>query len=362
MARGGGGGAGQRTVPSEAARILPSVKPLPGILHRAAVGLLELLLCSLPPRLAMDGAGWLGMLWFHLSRDRRRIACENVRIAFGDALDERQRRRIARLSFRHFGRAMGALTTLDRLHGLRGGPTRRIHYHGDHEAVRALARRGEAGLFVSAHFGCWEVGSYAIQHLRVPLRVVARTLDDPQLDAFITRRRGGEDRVIRKQGAVRGIMRTMREGTSVAFLADQNAGRHGVFVPFFGVPASTVPVPAVLNRRMGVPLVMAYCAERPGTRFEYDMHFERLPDAPAGLSEAEHIQDVMRRINAVIERWIRRSPTQYNWSHRRWKTRPVDEVPGPRTPAYGAKRPALRPRERAARRAATEAAPERASL
>ncbi len=304
----------------------------------------------------MEVAGWLAMLWFHLSRDRRRIAYENLRIAFGDELPEAERRRIARESFRHFGRSMGTLISVDRLHATRGAPARRIHYHGDVDVVRDMARRGEGGMMVSAHFGHWEVGSYAIQSLGIPLQVVARTLDDPQLDAFITRRRGGEERVIRKQGAVRGIMRAVRSGRWIAFLADQNAGRHGVFVPFFGVPASTVPVPAVLNRRIGMPLVMAYCFERPGTRFHYDMHFEQLEPAPEGLSEDEHIQHVMRRVNAVIERWVRQSPERYNWSHRRWKTRPVDEEPGPRTPAYGAKRPALRPRERAARREAANSA------
>lgn len=315
-------------------------------MNLAAVGLLELVFRALPPRALVAVTSGIGHLWYYLSADRRRIALENLRLALGDKYTEAERKEIAKASFRHFGIAITDLVLADRLFDSRGGPSRRFRYIGGFDELDKAVRAGNAGMIVGAHLGSWEVAPYAVRNLGIPLQIVVRTLDDPQLDRFVTKRRGGEQMVIRKQGAARGMMRAFRNDTWVGFLADQNAGKHGVFVPFFGIPACTVPAPAALNRRLGIPIFVGLCLARPNTVLRYDMHVERVPDPPPGLSEGDHVRHLMGSVNGFVERWIEAHPEQYNWCHRRWKTRPAGEEPGPRTPAYGKPQLISRPRER----------------
>jgi KDO2-lipid IV(A) lauroyltransferase len=142
--------------------------------------------------------------------------------------------------------------------------------------------------------------------------------------------------VIAKRGAVRESLRWLRGGGWVALLADQDAGARGAFVPFFGLPASTTTIPHVLAVRAGVPLYAGACVRRPGPRPGFDVHLVRVaetPRAPAG-DEAERVVRLAEATSRALERWVGAHPDQYNWLHRRWKSRPAGEPRRPGIPAY----------------------------
>ena len=166
---------------------------------------------------------------------------------------------------------------------------------------------------------------------RLPLRVVVRRLDNPALNAIATHARGGDPVLIRKRGGIRDMIHALRAGNWVAMAVDQNAGFHGEFVPFLGVPASTFPTPAVLAQRLGVPIYAAVCICHPGRQYGFEIHVERVPDVPADGD----IRPTLVQINERLERHIRAVPEQYVWCHRRWKTRPPKTQPGPGEPVYG---------------------------
>jgi KDO2-lipid IV(A) lauroyltransferase len=205
---------------------------------------------------------------------------------------------------------------------------------GDWAALEADRDAGRPALVVTGHLGNWEVGARALADVHPRTRVVVRPLDVDRLEARAARMRGGTRRILTKRGAVGGALRAMREGDCVALVTDQDAGRHGVFVPFFSVPASTSPAPAVLALRSGASLYLGACLRREG-RFAFDVHLERIP-VPAGGREATALT---RTLAEALERWVRRAPDQYNWLHRRWKTRPPGEAPTASVPSY-ARRPA----------------------
>ena len=161
---------------------------------------------------------------------------------------------------------------------------------------------------------------------------ISRAVPTPYVQAHLMGTREGGFEIFGKQGAVQGTIDAVRSGRWVAKLADQNAGRHGIFVPFFGLDASTYPLPATLAVRHGFCVYFAAAIRRgPGHRFDFDV---RRNVAPEGLDHKTAEQHLLRAYHATLEAWIREYPDQFLWMHRRWKTRPDGEAPDPRLPTY----------------------------
>jgi lauroyl/myristoyl acyltransferase len=323
---------------------------------RAAAHLVEAALLALPPRVLLRLAEGIGTLAFRLSPGRRRIACENLRIAFGDALDESARVQVARRAFAALVRVFAEGVLARRLLATPHARSRRLRFRGDWDRMRSEAAGSRGGIVVTAHLGNWEVGALAARHRGVPLRAVARPVGRPVLDALLVRGRGGADRVIAKSGGLGEVVGTLGAGGWVALLADQNAGRHGVFAPFFGLDAATFPTAATLAARLGVPVYLGVSLRRPGV-LRFDVHLERLPAPAAGIPRAEAVEAWVRGLNRRVEAWVREAPEQYHWAHRRWKTRPPgrDEAE-PGRPFYARTWPHPPERSRARARRASGAA------
>ncbi|MFO7893228.1 MAG: lysophospholipid acyltransferase family protein [Longimicrobiales bacterium] len=125
--------------------------------------------------------------------------------------------------------------------------------------------------------------------------------------------------VILMGAATKPALKALRAGRAVALLADQDARDRGVFVPFFGRPASTHRGPALLALRSGAPVFMATAVRRPDGR--YRIRVRRVP-VPDGEDDAEREERLTAALAAALESVVREDPAQYLWHHRRWKTRP----------------------------------------
>jgi Kdo2-lipid IVA lauroyltransferase/acyltransferase len=253
-----------------------------------------------------------------IDRRHTRIARENLARAYGDALPVDERERILRRCWRHFGRiGLDALyfPRLDRddLGGV-------LAVEGAEHLRQAMAE-GRGALVFSAHYGHWEAGAYAMGLLDIPFAVIVRPLDNPLLDRRLIALRGGTGNdVIPKRRAVRETMRALASGRAVAILIDQDARDDGVFVPFFGRPASTTPTLALLALRTGAPIVPVFARVAADGRI--GVHVQPAVDVrPTGDRDADVLR-VTADCTAVVETWVRRDPEQWLWMHRRWKTAP----------------------------------------
>ena len=196
-----------------------------------------------------------------------------------------------------------------------------IEYDG-FEHYAAAKARGRGVLFATGHLGNWELSAIAHSLLTEPMGVVVRPLDNPLLDSLVAQRRSATGNwVIEKKDFARGILRALADNLAVGVLVDQNAATgEGVFVDFFGTPASTTTVFAKIAHRAQTTVLPGFALWHPD-RQKYILKFY----PPVELS-GDPLTDT-QRIQSAVELAIRQFPDQWLWIHRRWKTRPPGEPP-----------------------------------
>jgi Kdo2-lipid IVA lauroyltransferase/acyltransferase len=174
-------------------------------------------------------------------------------------------------------------------------------------------------LIVAAHLGNFEVGGYVLGILGFPTYTVARTLDNPYLDAFVNRFRGGTGQhIIPKNGGYGQIAAVLARGGTMTFLADQYAGAKGCWVEFFGRPASAHKAIALLA--LADNAWVSACTVR---RLDRPMRFElvsyRTVDPHEPGSCVGTVRDLTQWYTTRLEELVCQTPDQYWWLHRRWK-------------------------------------------
>ncbi len=193
------------------------------------------------------------------------------------------------------------------------------------EVVEEAASRGDGLIVVTGHFGNWEMGGASIAARGIPMDVIAQRQRNPLFDADLTANRSRLGmRVIERGQAPKGILRALRAGRAAGIVVDQNVRRGGVFVDFFGRPASTARGTALFSLRTGAPLFVGVARRLPGFPQRYRCTFQSVEFEPTGDME----RDVLLLTEAhtrYLEGQVREFPEQYFWQHRRWKTRPVGE-------------------------------------
>jgi KDO2-lipid IV(A) lauroyltransferase len=175
-------------------------------------------------------------------------------------------------------------------------------------------------LVVSAHYGSWEAGAYYLGLRGVKAHLVARSLDNPFLDRLFRHfRESTGHQVLSKKGDLERMRRVLAGGGVVCTLADQYAGsQQGLFVNFFGRPASTHKAVALLALRYRATIVVVGFQRR-GPSFHYEARMSDLIDPRDYVNDEDPIRSITERATLAVERLVLHDPTQYLWLHRRWR-------------------------------------------
>ena len=291
------------------------------LLQYLTANLVIFLAQALPLRTALRWGECAGRLAAALSRGRRKIAVENLRRAYPEMSEEEAGSMAVRV-FEHFGRSIveGAVA-----HRLIRPSTYRRHIRIAHEdRLSRVIAEGNGGILVTAHLGVWEVMGRLHQFEGLRLHNVYRSVKNPLLDRMIRRRRTEIGQVmVDREGALPKLLRVLRRKGYIGLLIDQHAKRDGVWVSFFGRPASTTPGPALLALRTGAPILTVYSRRLPGTyRFELFVD-EPIYAKPTGDRTAD-IERVTRELSRRMEGYVRQCPEQWLWLHRRWREPPPE--------------------------------------
>ena len=283
-------------------------------IEHMAVLIIRALLRVLPRATTLRVGGTLGQLFYFLHGRRRKLALANLRRAFPSKSD-RECRVILRSTFAHFGRHVIEFLNFD----VMSVDTMRslIDVEGGEHVTEAMGR-GHGTMFCSGHYGYWELQIMAHAIWFEPLVVVARTLDNPLLDRLIGRIRARlGTRAIPRHGAVRGLLKALRENHSTAIMIDQHMhGRRAVAVEFFGRPAATTSAAAALALKTGAALIPVFALPQPGGR--YRMIYEAPIQAPE-TDDPDPVRTYTQRCTDALERHVRHSPELWLWMHRRWR-------------------------------------------
>jgi Kdo2-lipid IVA lauroyltransferase/acyltransferase len=265
-------------------------------------------------------ARMLAAVLYRFDKRHRKVGMENLRLAFGDLYSEAECDAIVRGVYRHFCMMLMEILHIPRkLH-----PTTwrdRITLVG-HERILDRLMDGGPLVMLTGHFGNWEMAGYLFGVFGFPPTSVARTLDNPHLERFLRsfRERTGQ-KLVPKKGGFDQMLEVLQSGGVLSFLADQDAGARGMFVDFFGRPASTHKAIALLAIEHKAPIVVGY-ARRIGPGFRYEVGCDELIDPSELNGTADDVRLLTQRYTTAIERFIRRDPDQYLWLHRRWKHQP----------------------------------------
>lgn len=258
---------------------------------------------------------WLGDAARRLGL-RRRVADDNLRIAFPGATDA-ARAAILTAHYRELGRVAAEYPRLSALVRAPAGEAVARAEGLEHlEAVRAM---GRGAILLTGHYGHFELLGAWLSRIH-PVDFVVKPLSNPHVEAQLARWRADAGVGSIPLGAgLRRVFEALRAKRWIALLADQDARDRGAFVPFFGRPSSTPKGPAELALRTGVPLVMGFIRRSPDGRHEIEV---RPPLTVPDLHAPGAVEALTACHTAILEAEIRRHPEAWFWLHRRWKTPP----------------------------------------
>ena len=270
----------------------------------------------LPRRLAVWIGGALAYSAYLLIPKLRYVGDLNLRVAFPE-MSRSERRRLLRRSMLNLGRHMAHY----------GGSTpaglREIIECVGFEHLDKACSAGRGAIMITGHLGGWEITSFALSDRGYTGEFLVRRSNNPALDRLMDdiRTRFGA-RTVDKRSAARSMVRSLHAGRLIGLLVDINVVRdQGIFVDFFGMPASTTFITAKLSLRTGAPIVPIF-ALWDEQRQRYEVRVCAPVTVEQSGNETEDVRRLTQQLTKVIEDEIRRHPDQWLWIHKRWRTQP----------------------------------------
>lgn len=278
---------------------------------------LEKFVCALPEHALQQVAKNLAILVFFIFRIRRGVALQNLSLAFPQK-QMAWRRKIAFRSYWHFALVILELMKMN-VWSLKF-IERKVETENEAEVLERF-REGKGVILLTAHFGIWEILLGYLSKFGLKTAVIQQRQKNRLIDERMKRLRqiwGGE--IVYPRGAVQKCVQALGDGKNVTLLADQDAGKKGIFVPFFGVPASTHAGVALIHLKSGAPVFFPACVRQNSGSFKVTLH--KISDFGKSKITEEKITRIIADYIKLLESYVRKYPEQYFWMHRRWKSSP----------------------------------------
>jgi len=310
------------TNPSRRKKKKKKHNPFLDLLAYLALRVLVMFLYLFDVETNLNTACFLGrLLWKYYPRGRNR-ALENIRASYPDK-SEQWVWETGQRSFEHI--VMLAIDVLFTPRLVKRYNWRNYSRYKNVERVKWLMQEGRGLLIVGAHYSNFEIIGYLMGLFRFNVYSIARPLDNKLISNYLygVRQRAGQ-KIIDKKGASRLMDKTASSGATLCFIADQDAGKKGVFVDFFGRKASTYKSIGLIAITNNIPIVVGY-SRRIGNRFFFEIGVSRIIFPEQWADKDDPLEWVTAEYTSAIEKFVREDPSQYWWLHRRWKHRPKEE-------------------------------------
>lgn len=284
------------------------------------------LLRVLPRKLAIFLGIRLGDIAYLLLGKLRNTALKNTEIAYPEkSLDERKKLVLG--CFRNLGRQLGEISqfpkaTPESLEKMVDFPITNEEW----QMYRDFKEQGRGVIYLTPHFGGWEVLAFASSAFIGPQNYLVRKMDNPQLEKMVADLRGKfGNKPLDKTNSVLSVLKILKDGGDLGILPDLNSQeKEGVFVPFFGKLACTTSGVATLAMRTNA-VVIVLCAFWDENLRKYVVDVSEVLEFEKTKNRKGDIKNFTARFTKAIENLIRKHPEQWLWIHKRWKTRPKGE-------------------------------------
>ena len=275
-----------------------------------------------PVEKVLKFAAFLGKgFWKHYARGRER-ALENLRASFPEK-DEKWIEETGIRSFENL--VMLAVDVVFSPRIIRKDNWEQFSTYKNVERIKWMMAEHRPMLLAGPHYGNFEIIGYLLGEFGFDIYSIARPFDNKFLNKYLYdfRQRKGQ-KIIDKKGASEQMEQIIKQGSTLCFVADQNAGKKGIFVDFFGRKASTYKSIGLLAIQYNLPIGVGV-SRRIGNRFFFEIEVERLIMPEEWKDKEDPLLWITQEYTKAFEDSIRKDPTQYWWIHHRWKTRPKDE-------------------------------------
>ncbi|MBU4376333.1 MAG: mitochondrial fission ELM1 family protein [Candidatus Omnitrophica bacterium] len=276
----------------------------------------------LPVDTALAFGRGFGSIAYFVNYKRAKVAYSNMRAALGSEKEPEEIRRTVKRLYRNFGQMLVEILRLPDVD--KDYFEKYIKVEGWHN-FESAAKLGRGTIYLTGHFGNWELSSIASALRGFPLFVLAREQKMTRLNNLLNAARESKGcKVIKKGMATREIYEHLARNGIVGILSDQDAGKKGVFINFFARPTSSPRGAFALARKTGALIVPAFVVRRDGP---YHTIFIEKPIALSSEGDMEANElEAMQRFGSLLESFVRKSPEQWLWLHKRWKSTPLRKV------------------------------------
>ncbi|MFG0250059.1 MAG: lysophospholipid acyltransferase family protein [Phycisphaeraceae bacterium JB051] len=289
-----------------------------------AIRAVEMTLCMWPQQSNMRFGAQVGRLFNLLDSKNRRRILYNLGFALPELSEQQRMTMSAQVTENLVKLFMEILHSPRALHPDSWGSLAMIQAPSIAPAVELLNQRKPV-IMVTGHFGNWEIMGTMMALMGYDMDAIARPFDNPLIyDWMVGIREKRGLRLITKWDATDRMIEVLDGGGALAFIADQNAGDRGIFVPFFGKLASSYKSIGLLAIQKNVPIVCGY-AMRLNDQMRFELGATDIIYPEDWQSQSDPLYYVTARYMRAIESMVRLAPEQYFWMHRRWKSRPRHE-------------------------------------
>lgn len=281
------------------------------------------LVMLMPVQWSLNFAAFLGRrLWKYYKRGRIR-ALDNLRASYPNE-NEQWYEYVGKRSFEQVVMLVIDILYTPKL--VRKDNWRQFSRFISTEYAKWIIHEHKGALMVTGHYGNFEIVGYMLGLFGFDINSVARPLDNPYINDYLygVRERKGQ-KILNKKGASNEFGDILQSGATIGFIGDQDAGKRGIFVDFFGRKASAYKSIALAALYYNVPIIVGI-TRRVGNRFFFEVELEQIIMPADWKDKDDPVRWVSQEYNSALERAIRKDPTQYWWLHRRWKTRPKNEL------------------------------------
>ncbi len=255
---------------------------------------------------------------YFIDQKHKKVVRVNLDFAFGNELSDEEKKRIIKKCYKNL---IYNLADFVKNQGIsKEELEKKVKVKNRHYLTNAL-KEDKKIIFITAHYGNWELAALSAGAFFGSMTAVGRKLDSPTMDKILKKNREQFDiRMFDKKGAMKNLMKALKDGRKIGLLVDQNTAEdEGVLIDFFNKKARHTPSAALLARKFDAVIIPLYI-----TTDDYKKYTLTLYEPIITPKTSDSKEDILRSTQAqalITEKVIRQKPDEWFWFHRRWKNR-----------------------------------------